>query len=110
MNKGIAGILVVAALLALPAVSSAATRHFEGTVASVDSSSRTFKLHDAESGTIRIKVTSGTRFERIAGFSSLRTGLTRIEATVRRSNGRWVATLVERSGGGGRHGGHGQDD
>lgn len=106
MKKGIAGILVLAALLALPAVSSAATRQFEGTVTSVD---RAFRLHDAESGTIRIKVTSRTRFERLAGFSSLRKGLTRIEATVRRSNGRWVATLIERSGGGSRHGGHGED-
>ena len=31
--------------------------------------------------------------------------MTAIEATVRRSNGRWVALEVERSGGGGRHGG-----
>jgi hypothetical protein len=36
--------------------------------------------------------------------------MTRVEATVRRSGGRWVATLVERSGGGGDHGGHGDDD
>jgi hypothetical protein len=31
--------------------------------------------------------------------------MTRIEATVRRSHGRWVALEVERSGGGGEHGG-----
>jgi hypothetical protein len=30
--------------------------------------------------------------------------MTRVEATVKRSNGRWVALHVERSGGG-RHGG-----
>ena len=39
--------------------------------------------------------------------------MTRIEATVKRSNGRWVATEVERSGGGGSHGGDddgGSDD
>jgi hypothetical protein len=29
----------------------------------------------------------------------------RVEATVKRANGRWVAVHVERSGGGGRHGG-----
>jgi hypothetical protein len=28
-----------------------------------------------------------------------------VEATVKRSNGRWVAIHVERSGDGGRHGG-----
>jgi len=71
---------------------------------SVNRDNRTFRLHDSERGTIRIKVTSRTRFERIAGFSSLRKGMSAIEATVRRSNGRWVALEVERSGGGGRHG------
>ena len=92
------------AVLAAPAAASAATQ-YEGTVVSVNRDNRTFRLHDSERGTIRIKVTSSTRFERVAGFSGLRTGMTRIEATVRRSNGRWVALDVERSGGGGRHGG-----
>ena len=72
---------------------------------SVNRDNRTFRLHDSERGTIRIKVTSRTRFERVAGFSGLRKGMTRIEATVRRSDGRWVALEVERSGGGGEHGG-----
>lgn len=106
--------LVVVAVLALsgagaviataPSSAAAATRQFEGTVVSVDRSARTFRLRDSERGTVRIKVTGGTRFHRVAGFSGLRRGLTRIEATVRRSNGAWVATLVERSGGGGHHG------
>jgi hypothetical protein len=94
---------VAAAVLAAPAAASAA--EYEGTVVSVNRDNRTFRLHDTERGTIRIKVTSRTRYERIAGFSGLRKGMTRIEATVRRSNGRWVASEVERSGGGGRHGG-----
>jgi hypothetical protein len=77
----------------------------------VNRSDHTFRLHESERGTIRIKVTSSTRFERISGFSGLRKGMTRIEATVKRSNGRWVATEVERSGGGGDHGGgRGGDD
>ena len=94
---------VTALVLAAPAAAQAA--EFEGTVVSVNRDNRTFRLHDSERGTVRIKVTSRTRFERIAGFSGLRKGMTRIEATVRRSNGRWVASEVERSGGGGRHGG-----
>ncbi len=94
---------VTAVTLAAPAVASAATE-YEGTVVSVNRDNRTFRLHDSERGTIRIKVTSRTRFERVAGFSGLRKGMTRIEATVRRSNGRWVALEVERSGGGGKHG------
>ena len=95
---------LVVAVLAAPAAASAATQ-YEGTVVSVNRDNRTFRLHDSERGTIRIKVTSGTRFERVAGFAGLRKGMTRIEATVRRANGRWVALEVERSGGGGRHGG-----
>ena len=55
-------------------------------------------------------MTSRTRFERIDGFGGLRAGMTNIEATVRRSDGRWVAREVERSGGGGEHGGEDDDD
>jgi hypothetical protein len=83
----------------------AATRQFEGTVVSVNRSARTFRLRDTERGTATIRVTRRTRFERISGFSGLRRGQTRIEAIVRRSNGAWLALEVERSGGGGRHGG-----
>jgi hypothetical protein len=87
---------------------AAATREFEGTVVSVDRGARTFRLRDVERGTVTIRVTSRTRFERVNGLAGLRRGMTRIEALVVRSNGRWVATEVERSGGGGRHGG--EDD
>ena len=105
-------VLAAAALLAAPATAPAAVREFEGTVVSVNRDNRTFRLHDTERGTKRIKVNSRTRFERIAGFAGLRKGMTRIEATVRRRDGRWVAIEVERSGGGGRHGGDnsGPDD
>jgi hypothetical protein len=95
---------VAAVVLAAPAAASAATE-YEGTVVSVNRDNRTFRLHDTERGTIRIRVNRRTRYERVAGFGGLRAGMTRIEATVRRSNGRWVALEVERSGGGGRHGG-----
>lgn len=94
-----------------PAATAAATvRQYEGTIVSVDRSSRSFRLRDSERGTVRIRVTSRTRFERIAGFSALKRGMTRIESTVRRSNGTWVATVVERSGGGGQHGGDNNED
>lgn len=99
-----------AATAATPAVTpapatQAATRQFEGTIVSVNRDARTFRLRDAQRGTVTIKVTSSTRFQRVGGFAGLRAGMTRIEANVRRSNGAWVATFVERSGGGGRHGG-----
>ena len=96
-------VVLISALALSSGVASAATRQYEGTVTSVNRDARSFRLHDSERGTIRIKVTSRTRFERVS-FASLRSGASNIEATVRRSNGRWVATEVERSGGGGHHG------
>jgi hypothetical protein len=102
--------LFAVALAGPPAAGAAAATQYEGTVRSVNRDNRTFRLHDTERGTIRIKVTRNTRFERIAGFGGLRAGQTNIEAIVRRSGGRWVAIEVERSGGGGRHGGRGGDD
>jgi hypothetical protein len=95
----------VAALALTAPAASAATRHSEGTVVSVDRAARSFRLADSESGTVRVKVTSGTRFERVS-FAGLRAGQKNIEVTVRRSGGAWVAVAVERSGGGGHHGGH----
>src|SRR3954451_5184109 len=97
-------VATVAALALLAPTASAATRSYEGTVVSVDRGAHTFKLRDSERGTVRVKVVSATRFERISGFSALRAGQRRIEVTVRRSGDRWVAVTVERSGGGGHHG------
>jgi hypothetical protein len=107
--------LVTAAVAAAPAAAapsagSAALREYEGTVVSVNRDARTFRLRDTERGTVRIRVTRSTRFERIDGLAGLRAGMTNIEAVVRRSNGRWVALEVERSGGGGEHGGDDDDD
>jgi hypothetical protein len=113
-NPKIALLAVAAAApAALPATApatsaagaAAAVRQFEGTVVSVDRDPRRFRLHDAERGTVRIRVTRRTRFERIAGFRALERGMRNVEATVRRSDGRWIALEVERSGGGGEHGG-----
>jgi hypothetical protein len=111
----IAGLAALAAVSAVPALAAGeptatatAARQFEGKVVSIDRGARTFRLRDSERGTVRIRVTGSTRFHRIAGFSGLRTGMSRVEVTAKRSAGRWVATLVERSGGGGKHGG--QDD
>jgi hypothetical protein len=105
-------VVVVAGVAAAPAPAAGAValREFEGTVVSVNRDARTFRLRDTERGTVRIRVTRNTRFERIAGFGGLRRGMTNIEAIVRRSGGRWIAREVERSGGGGEHGGGGGAD
>jgi hypothetical protein len=97
---------LVLSLSVAVATASAATQ-YEGTVVSINKDRRTFRLQDTQRGTIRIKVTRSTVFQRINGFGALRVGMNRVEATVERSDGRWVATRVERSGGGG---GHGADD
>ncbi len=97
------------ATAAADAPAAAAAREYEGTVVSVNRDRRTFRLRDSERGTVRIKVNRRTRFERIDGLRGLRRGMSRIEAVVRRSNGRWIALEVERSGGGGEHGGDDDD-
>jgi hypothetical protein len=105
-------IAVMAAVLtafSATAASAATLREFEGTVVSVNRDAHTFRLKDVERGTVRIKVTRNTRFERIDGLSGLKVGANNIEATVKRKNGVWVALEVERSGGGGEHGGGGDD-
>jgi len=103
--------VLAAALMALSATAATAApaRTLEGTVVSVNRDANTFRLKDVERGTVRIKVTRNTRFERIDGLSGLKAGAKNIEASVKRKNGAWVALSVERSGGGGRHGG-GRDD
>jgi hypothetical protein len=87
----------------------AAAREFEGTVVSKNSDAKTFRLRDVERGTVTIKVNRNTRFERINGFAGLKVGAKNIESTVKRSNGAWLALEVERSGGGGEHGGRDDD-
>jgi hypothetical protein len=100
-----AGGAAAAGAAATPHAAQAAARQYEGTVVAVDRSARTFRLRDSERGTVTIEVRASTSFERIDGLGGLRVGMRRVEATVRRSGGVWVAIRVERSGGGGEHGG-----
>ena len=80
-RKLITGALVAttAVAAAAPAGSSgaaptadAALREFEGTIVSKNRDARTFRLRDSERGTVRIRVTRNTRYERIDGFGGLR--------------------------------------
>ena len=67
----------------------------EGRVTSVDRDARTFRLRDHDGrGSFTIRVVRSTRFERVRGFSALRVGR-RIEAQVRRANGRLTAIKIE---------------
>jgi hypothetical protein len=105
----VAATAIATSALAAPAPSASASRQFEGKVVSVNRDAKTFRLHDSERGTKLIKVTGNTRFERIAGFAGLKKGQRGVEATVKRKNGRWIAIEVEKSGGGGEHGGNDDD-
>ena len=51
-------LLTTVAAIALAAPAAASAAQFEGTVVSVNRDNRTFRLHDSERGTIRIKVTN----------------------------------------------------
>ena len=73
---------------------AAAVRHVEGRVTAVNRSARTFTVRDAERGTLRVKVTRSTKFERIT-FASLRTGQI-VDVRAKRVAGAWNATKVER--------------
>jgi uncharacterized membrane protein YgcG len=97
--------MAIAAFAAVTA-SAATVRHIEGRVASIDRDARSFSLRDSQRGTFRVFVASSTRFQRTS-FARLRAG-SRIEATIRRADGRWLAGAVETSGGGGHHGGGGR--
>jgi Domain of unknown function (DUF5666) len=75
-------------------VNAAAVRHVEGRVTAIDRSARTFTVRDAERGTLKVNVTSSTKFERVT-FTALRTG-TRVDVRAKRVAGAWNATKVER--------------
>jgi len=87
--------------------STAATRHVEGRVTAIDRSARTFTVRDAQRGTLKVTVTSSTKFERVT-FSSLRTG-TRVDVRAKRVAGAWNATKVERGEAGDNHDAAGHD-
>ena len=91
----IAAALVVAAFIPTAAGAKTAGPHFEGKVVRVDRANHRFRVNDAERGSHRVYVTSKTRFQRVT-FAGLRRGMV-VDAKVRRSGGRWIATLVERN-------------
>ena len=68
---------------------------FEGRVVRVDRANHRFRINDRERGSHRVYVTSRTRHERVNGLRGLRRGM-RVEVDIRRKNGRWIATEVER--------------
>lgn len=100
-------VLSVGAVLA----TTASAAQYEGTVVAKNASKRTFSVkQDEGGGTFTFKVTNGTKFQRVAGFSAITPGMKNIEVVARRARNRaLIATQVERSGKDGGGGG-GNDD
>ena len=111
-------ILVLAIALGLAAVAgpaAAAVRHIDGTIVSKNATEKSIQL-STQSGNVRIRVTSATAFDRLAGFGALHKGLA-IEVDAKQSPGGLVATKIEPrssggddNGAGDDHGGGGNDD
>ena len=85
----------------------AALRHFDGTVLSKNSDSRTFRIETEQGRNVKFRVNRSTEFERIqGGFSGLHRGL-RVEVDAKRTDNGLLARQVEKhnrgGGGGGRH-------
>jgi hypothetical protein len=101
-----ASLLLITALMlaasALPA--QAALRHVDGTVVSKNAETHSFRIKTQSGSQVRIKVTSNTKFQRIAGFGGLHKGLA-VEVEAKSTSNGLVATQVETRVGGGGGGG-----
>lgn len=86
---------------AAPTKSSSSLTSFHGTVTSVSTANRTFRLKRSSGTTLTFRVTSATVFERLGGLSSLRGKA--VEVKGRRANGRWTARKVEPNDDGANH-------
>jgi hypothetical protein len=94
-------------LLAVPA--QAALRHIDGTVVSKNASNHTFRVTTQGGSRVRVRVNSGTVFQRISGgFSGLHAGM-QIEVEAQSTSDGLLAKHVETRGGG-SNGGGGEDD
>jgi hypothetical protein len=102
----------------VPVKSSSSLTSFHGTVTSVSTTNRTFRLKRTAGTTLTFRVTSATVYERLSGLSSLRGKV--VEVKGRRADGRWTARKVEPNDDGANHdagddhggssGGGGSDD
>ena len=113
MSKRMISVAAVAAaavsIVAGPGVAQAASQ-YEGEVVAKNNNKKTITLtQDEGGGTFTFKVTSSTKFQRIAGLSAVKVGAQNIEVNAVKRNGKLVATQVERSGKSGGGGG-GNDD
>lgn len=72
-----------------------ANRHFDGRVTSVNQDPKRFEIRTETGSQVSFRVTSRTRFERIAGFPGLSRG-PHVEVKAKRGANGWIARQVER--------------
>lgn len=106
----IAAVTAAAAALMLGILAtqaSAALKHFDGTVASKNTSAKTFKITTQSGRQVTFKVNASTVFERISGFGALHKGMS-IQVNANQTANGLIAKKVEpQEGGGGGNGGGG---
>ncbi|HXF31011.1 MAG TPA: DUF5666 domain-containing protein [Solirubrobacterales bacterium] len=104
-------VCVAFATALLASGAQAALRHFDGTVLSKDSSSKTLRITTEGGSKVTFKINGNTEFERIAGgFSGLRKGMS-IEVDAVMSGSGLIARQIEpQSSGGDGGGGRGGND
>jgi Domain of unknown function (DUF5666) len=126
MTSMLAPVAAAATLAAIPfggaasaapisAKSSSGLTSFHGTVTSVSTANRTFRIRRSSGRSLTFRVTSATVYERLSGgLSSLRGK--RIEVKGKKVDGRWAARKIEPDDddagddNGGGSGGGGSDD
>lgn len=99
ISTAVAAALTAAALTAVPGPATAKTApgltSFHGTVTSVSTAAKTFRIKRASGTTLTFRVTSATTFQRISGgLAGLAKGKA-IEVKARKVDGRWSARKVE---------------
>jgi hypothetical protein len=105
------GAVCAALALAVFAVGAqAAVRHFDATVVSKNSASKTVQVRTESGAKLTVKVNGRTDFERIGGgFAGLTKGMA-IEIDANNASGQWVAIQIEPQSESGGHGGGGDDN
>jgi hypothetical protein len=108
ISTAVAAALAAAALTAVPGPATAkdapGLTGFHGTVTSVSTTAKSFRIKRIGGTSLTFRVTSATTFQRISGgFSGLSKGKA-IEVKAKKVDGRWIARKVEPGTAGDDHG------
>ena len=91
-----AALAMVAVLASFAVAQAAVAKQIEGKVISKNSAEKTFRVNQGEGdGKFRIFTNGSTNYQRLSGFGDVEVGM-KVEAIVKRDNGHWLASKVER--------------